>query len=112
MTPQSGNGKPEHSTQGKEASSQTEEFLRLLPPGFADEIGLDENASRPIYPPGRDLGSARAPNPDSYGRDWRLLAPPDSEAYQAAIRNPRKEDSDENYQRVLGSILDSIPNWD
>jgi hypothetical protein len=110
--------KPEQSTEREylpEADSPTEEFLAVLPEGtelprgFAAEakkLGLDPTGSKPKYPyPAIVLGSGASFDPASLSLDWRLSAPPDSEVYQDAIKNP-KDSLDDREREAMKTMID------
>lgn len=93
---------------GEQTEPTTEEFLALLPKELADK--LDPDANKPIYPPPLEIGLADfdKTNPVVWGSDWRFLAPPDSDAYKDAIKNPTDVTTEDNYQQVLDTVVKSI----
>lgn len=102
------------STTSPTEDQTTEEFAALLPDDVANDlITLDgEPLTSPIYPPPYNFGHvSEYPDPVHYGRDWRLLLPPDSDPYKEAIENPISAD-DKQYQQVLKSIVANFPKQD
>ena len=93
---------------GHEPDSPTEEFLAVLPDGVADELGLDEDANRPIYPDAIDISLADfdRTNPAVWASDWRLLAPSDSDEYKEAVEKP-KEIADID-KRVINAVAKTV----
>ena len=100
-------------TQEQPLDQTTQEFAAQLPEDVADDLAIDDpSISPPIYPPAIDVGVApEYPAPVHYGRDWRLLLPPDSDTYKDAVDNPLSDD-DPQYQQVLRMIVDSVPDRD
>jgi hypothetical protein len=86
--------------------TSTDDLLAVLPHGVADEFGLDPNANQPIFPTTVDVSLADfgKTNPVVWASDWRLLAPPDSDAYRDAIDNPKDINADDDVRQVTENV--------
>jgi hypothetical protein len=106
-------GKPTNGTKAeRQSESRTEEFLALLPDEVAEEIEKEKTRPKRIYPDAQDIGLSPAyPDPVQGTRDWRLLAPQDSDIYKDAVSNPITK-TDDDYRSALKTLLQSIPRLD
>ena len=95
-----------HISKQYKRQAEIEKLFPSLPEGFAAEaakLGLDPSGPKYPYPVIR-LGPD-SPSHACYAPDWRLSAPPESEAYKEAIENP-KDEFDDSFKKSLETIVD------